>query len=249
MTLVQKELKNAYIWIPNPTSIVLNKSAISLTTVGQTEQLTATIEPTVSDKTITWSSDDTSIATVSTTGLVTCVTPWTCTITATTMNGLTASCSVAMSSNYRYIKWSISNNRANNPSTTSVQMSEFKLYDGSNELSRPVWTSCSCNQSYVSSEWPAKLIDGSVYTKFNTWASFTPPCELVIDVGSWNEIDFSIYNKYRWYTANDADARDPITWEVYLSNDNLSWVSVSSVNNATITTNRYALAGTWDITI
>lgn len=92
--LVQKELKNAYIWIPNPTSIVLDKSSISLTTIWQTEQLTATIEPTVSDHSITWSSDDTTVATVSTTGLVTCVTPWTCTITATTVNGLTATCNV-----------------------------------------------------------------------------------------------------------------------------------------------------------
>ncbi len=92
----ETELKNAYIWIPFPTSIVLDKSSISLTTVGQTEQLTATIEPTVSDKTITWSSDDTTVATVSTTGLVTCVTPWECTITATTVNGLTATCSVSL---------------------------------------------------------------------------------------------------------------------------------------------------------
>ena len=90
----ETELKNAYIWIPFPTSIVLDKNFISLTTVWQTGQLTATIEPEVSDKTITWSSDDTTIATVSTTGLVTCVTPWECTITATTVNGLTASCSV-----------------------------------------------------------------------------------------------------------------------------------------------------------
>ena len=90
----EHELKNAYIWIPDPTSIVLNKSSISLTTVWQTMQLTATIEPTVSDKTITWSSDDTTVATVSTTGLVTCVTPWTATITATTVNGLTATCEV-----------------------------------------------------------------------------------------------------------------------------------------------------------
>lgn len=90
----ETELKNAYIWIPDPTSIVLNKSSISLTTVWQTVQLTATIEPTVSDKTITWSSDDTTVATVSTTGLVTCVTPWECTITATTVNNLTATCGV-----------------------------------------------------------------------------------------------------------------------------------------------------------
>lgn len=101
---IQTELKNAYIWIPDPTSIVLNKSSISLTTIWQTEQLTATIEPTVSDKTITWSSDDTTVATVSSSWLVTCVTPWTCTITATTVNGLTASCSVSPNL-YQEVEW------------------------------------------------------------------------------------------------------------------------------------------------
>lgn len=104
----ETELKNAYIWIPNPTSIVLDKGSISLTTVGQTEQLTATIEPTISDHSITWSSDDTSVATVSTTGLVTCVTPWECTITATTVNGLTASCGVGqwrLPSAYQEVEW------------------------------------------------------------------------------------------------------------------------------------------------
>lgn len=85
-------LKAAYIGIPNPTSIVLDKNSINLTTVWDTEQLTATIEPSICDKSITWNSSDTTIATVSTTGLVTCVTPGTCTITATTVNGLTATC-------------------------------------------------------------------------------------------------------------------------------------------------------------
>lgn len=90
------EITNAYIGIPYPDSITLNKNSINLTTIWQTEQLSATIEPTISDKTISWSSDDTTVATVSPTWLVTCVNPWSCTITATTVNGLTASCSVIM---------------------------------------------------------------------------------------------------------------------------------------------------------
>ena len=94
MVLVQHELLNAYIWIPAPTSITLDKSSINLTTVWQTAQLTATIEPTVSDHSITWTSSDTTVATVSSSWLVTCVTPWTATITATTSNGLTATCGV-----------------------------------------------------------------------------------------------------------------------------------------------------------
>lgn len=94
MTLVQHELLNAYIWIPFPESITLDKSSITLNTVWETEQLTATIEPTVSDHSVTWSSDDTTVATVSSSWLVTCVTPWDATITATTSNGLTATCGV-----------------------------------------------------------------------------------------------------------------------------------------------------------
>lgn len=96
MVLVQKELQAAYIgeWYVVPTSITLNKSSVSLTTVWQTEQLTATILPADARQTVTWTSSNTSVATVDTTWLVTCVTPWDCTITATTVNWLTATCTV-----------------------------------------------------------------------------------------------------------------------------------------------------------
>lgn len=81
-----------YFWENIPvhiSGISLNKSSISLTSVWQTYQLTATITPTwyVESGAINWSSSNTSIATVSNTWLVTCVTPWTCTITATTVFG------------------------------------------------------------------------------------------------------------------------------------------------------------------
>lgn len=74
------------------TAITLDKSSINFDTAGQTEQITATLTPADSTSTVSWSSSDTTVATVSSTGLVTCVTPWTCTITATTDNGLTATC-------------------------------------------------------------------------------------------------------------------------------------------------------------
>ena len=77
--------------------ISLDKSEISFTTVWQTEQLTATIIPEnpVETVSLNWSSSDTSIATVDNTWLVTCVTPWSCTITVTTTPwSYTASCEV-----------------------------------------------------------------------------------------------------------------------------------------------------------
>lgn len=81
------------------TGVTLDKSSINLTTVWQTEQLTATITPAnAEDTAVTWSSSDTTVATVSTTWLVTCVTPWEATITVTTHDGgYTATCGVSAS--------------------------------------------------------------------------------------------------------------------------------------------------------
>lgn len=76
------------------TAISLNQAYISLTSAWQTSQLVATLTPADSTSKVTWTSSNTSIATVSSTWLVTCVTPWNATITATTNNWLTATCAV-----------------------------------------------------------------------------------------------------------------------------------------------------------
>lgn len=73
------------------TSISLNKSSVALGTIGATEQLTATTIPASAE--VTWSSSDTSVATVSDSGLVTSVSYGTATITASA-GSLSASCSV-----------------------------------------------------------------------------------------------------------------------------------------------------------
>lgn len=77
--------------------VSLDKSKISLTTIWQTEQLTATTIPVNPVETVSLnrSSSDTSIATVDNIWLVTCVNPWKCTITVTTTPwSYTASCGV-----------------------------------------------------------------------------------------------------------------------------------------------------------
>ena len=78
------------------TGITLNKTALTLNE-GQTETLSATITPdNANDKTLTWSSSDTSVATVDQTGKVTTVSKGTATITATANDGSgkKATCSV-----------------------------------------------------------------------------------------------------------------------------------------------------------
>ena len=65
------------------TGVTLNKNATSLT-VGGTEQLTATIAPSnATNQNVNWASDTTSVATVSSSGLVTAVAAGTSTITVT----------------------------------------------------------------------------------------------------------------------------------------------------------------------
>ena len=77
-----------------PTSVSLNLTSLNLNS-GQTNQLRATVLPeNATDKTVTWTSSDTNVATVSTDGLVTAVNGGTATITATTSNGKTATCTV-----------------------------------------------------------------------------------------------------------------------------------------------------------
>ena len=84
--------------VPVPVSgVTLNKPATSIT-VGKTEQLTATVNPSNADnKNVNWSSSAPGVATVNTSGLVTAVSAGTATITVTTVDGgRTANCTVTV---------------------------------------------------------------------------------------------------------------------------------------------------------
>ena len=80
------------------TSISLNKTSATLY-LDQTLQLTATVSPSnATDKSVVWSSSNNSIATVSSTGLVTAIATGNATITATTADGsdLSATCEITV---------------------------------------------------------------------------------------------------------------------------------------------------------
>ena len=84
------------ITVTNPaTGISLNKYTLELTE-GENETLTANVTPTDADGSVAWSSNNTSVATVDSTGKVTAVKVGTATITATTSNGKTATCAVTV---------------------------------------------------------------------------------------------------------------------------------------------------------
>jgi len=79
-----------------PTGITVSPTAASIG-VGAPQQITATVQPaTATNRNVTWTTSNNAIATVSTTGLVTGLSPGTATITATTVNDLYATVTITV---------------------------------------------------------------------------------------------------------------------------------------------------------
>ena len=77
-----------------PEGVALNVES-AYVNKGKTKTLTATVSPSNAyDRTVTWKSSNTKVATVNAGGVVTGKSEGECVITATTVNGLTASCTV-----------------------------------------------------------------------------------------------------------------------------------------------------------
>lgn len=77
-------------------SVALNKTELTLKP-SQSEKLTATVKPSGANAHVTWTSSNTSVATVSADGTVKGVANGTAVITVKTVNGKTATCSVSVS--------------------------------------------------------------------------------------------------------------------------------------------------------
>lgn len=78
------------------TGITLNSSTLLFSSLGSTQQLTASLIPSTSTATVSWASSDTNVATVSSSGLVTSVANGSATITAS-VGSVSATCSVSVS--------------------------------------------------------------------------------------------------------------------------------------------------------
>lgn len=82
--------------VVSPTSITLDKSSLSIEK-GASATLTATVGPSdCTDKSVTWSSDNTSVATVDASGKITAVATGSAVVTAKTSNGKTATSKVTV---------------------------------------------------------------------------------------------------------------------------------------------------------
>lgn len=166
---------------------------------------------------------------------------------------------------YRYYKWEIIGIKAN---SSSVQASEFEFYSdsfGVNKIplsSYPVSTQSSWF-SFSNGIAPEKLFDANIGTKWyiDTYQSYTGSYinpnnnnyQNVVDK-FWVSIDTGSTNaiaplSYGWITGNDVIERDPTSWKLYGSNDNITWTTISEINNFSTTDDRQVRAGVFQLTV
>lgn len=140
---------------------------------------------------------------------------------------------------YRYLRMSITANRSN---TNILQLSEIQIVSATGTLlTWPDGTTITASIAATSdSENVSKLIDGNTSTKFCSTA-FSNSCDIDIDLGS-QMLDRTEYTSWRWYTANDEEGRDPVSFELLGSVDGETYTSFDAVTSATIPTDRNALA-------
>lgn len=121
--------------VVNPTGVTLNKTTLNLQ-LDQSEKLTATVKPdNATNKNVTWSSDNTAVATVDSQGNVTAKAIGTAKITVTTDNGKTATCTVNVF-NYTLSEISLTFD------LTSAEPATLTVSDGTNDISSSVtWSS------------------------------------------------------------------------------------------------------------
>ena len=237
MIVVPYKIKKIRVWtqLVRPTvpatAITLDKSSIKLSTEWQTSQITATLTPADSTSTVSWTSSNTSIATVSSTWLVTCVTPWTCTITATTNNGLTASCSVmewwytpwAYTVAYFPLKIDLLDHWPNQYSmtnywwvtidTTKISGKGVAYFNWSSMLYAtslswlPTWTNPKTMSCRVKNRWSVTY---GIYCWFGTIFSDNNNKSFIIWQNSW-KIHFSTW----WWWYDFLSDITPTTWQRY----------------------------------
>ncbi len=147
-----------------------------------------------------------------------------------------------MDKKYRYIKRNITAIKSN---VGTTQASEFYFIDANGN--KKSFSGCTITAQYAgnNNEGIEKLIDGNTNTKYCTWHN--PSLWILFDFGSeW--ISVKTFNRYQRYTANDEYRRDPQNRTIEGSNDNVNYDVLSTVTNANVTSTRYALAGTRNIT-
>lgn len=191
-----------------PSKVTLNTTSLTLDK-GSTGQLTATVAPSnAADKSVTWSSDNTSVATVSSSGLVTAKSAGTATVTVKTSNGKTAACRVTVNA---IVPTSVS---ISPTSLTLDEGSTFQLavtVSPSNADNRTLtWTSSNTSVATVSNGLITAVGEGTATITAATHNGKTASCNVAVNaVGRERTALIG--------SGDCGDSGDNVQWELYES--------------------------------
>lgn len=120
---------------PKPTSVSISPSSVTLTE-GGSRYLTVTVYPSTASQSVSWSSSNSSVVSVSSSGKITAIKAGTATITATTSNGKTGTCAVTCEEAIQSIVLSDKDGVSELPAKANVKY-ERMLYNGWNSMCLP----------------------------------------------------------------------------------------------------------------
>lgn len=211
-----------------PTSITLSKTKATLAE-GETLQLTATVTPSDAyDKTVTWMSDNTAVATVSVNGFVTAKGIGTANIIATTSNNLAAVCTITVENKNinEPIVWSghyrvLSSHVENNPTKEYLDNFEMTIEDKDGTY-------------YITSMF------GEYLTRYNDGGF-----KLNDNGNGTADIDISYYNILK-YTNNDSPLYTLYVFEEATDDWADSWTLKMNEDGSIILGDFYVAAFSWN---
>ena len=215
-----------------PSSVLISGCQSSLT-VGGTASLSATVSPSnATNKNVTWSTSNSSVAAVSSTGLVTAVAAGSATITVTTVSGSkTATCGVTVTAPtgggtaYRYLRLTGLGTVGND-----VTLQQIHWMVGSTSYPNPKLEWATRFQSSASN---SNSNNSNVYGAFDNtnggWSvGSSYPVWIVIDLGAGNAIT---PNAIR--IKPNASDRGFSGFTCHGSNDNTNWTQLYSTSGLT----------------
>ena len=246
------------------TGVSLNTSSLTMTE-GDTQTLTATVSPSnATDKSVTWSSNNTSIATVSSSGVVTAKSPGTATITVRTNDGgKTATCTVTVKAKVIPVT-----GISLNTSSMTMKVGETKALSAtvtpSNATDKTVtWKSSNTSVATVDSNGKVTGKSAGSATISATAGSFTANCSVTVVVPvvsvSLNKTELTLEkgkNATLTATINPSNATDKtVTWKssntAIAMVDQTGKVTAIEVGSAviTVTTNDGSKTATCSVTV
>ena len=225
------------------TGVSISNSSASLT-VGGTKQLSATVSPSnATNKSVTWTSSNTSVASVSSSGLVTAKAPGNATITVKTSDGgYTSSCSVTVSAATVSVTGvSISNSSASLTVGGTKQLSATVSPSSATNKS-VTWTSSNTSVASVSSSGlvTAKAPGNATIMVKTNDGGYTSSCSVTVSAATVSVTGVSISNSSASLTVGGTKQLSATVSPSNATNKSVTWTSsntsVASVSSSGLVT-------------